>query len=249
MPRPFQLPVNIGTDICSVLRILRIAKTIHFERFAQKILTPTEWSLHQEKLIHPARAYQNISKPRRSNPEEYLNFKTIEDTAHKAASFLAGRFAAKEAIMKANHHRRLTYHDIEIATITKPLSYSAGSLPPIAIIRSNQGSWENGQEVPISISHDGHFATATSLAFSGLDPDGLCPDMSTSQPYNRDLTTKGATTLPQRQEVVDTQVQGKWGNADGKVVEAADSKVDILVDLLETEEQVGNKKKEPATEG
>merc|ERR1712093_404047 len=80
----------------------------------------------------------------------------------KAARFLAGRFAAKEATMKAHLSRRLTYHSI---LILRPEG-ETGSLAPVGIVlpESENGGEEGGKEVRISISHDGDFATAVCLA-------------------------------------------------------------------------------------
>jgi hypothetical protein len=39
-----------------------------------------------------------------------------------------------------------------------------GSRPPIASVIPEGGKWEDGQEVRISISHDGDYATAVCLA-------------------------------------------------------------------------------------
>ncbi|PMD16473.1 hypothetical protein NA56DRAFT_310841 [Hyaloscypha hepaticicola] len=82
----------------------------------------------------------------------------------RAAEFLAGRFAAKEAAIKAHHNRKLTYHSIAIHRPPGTDS-SEGSQPPVAIILPESGKWEEGQEARISISHDGDYATAVCLAF------------------------------------------------------------------------------------
>ncbi|KAF4631182.1 hypothetical protein G7Y89_g6950 [Cudoniella acicularis] len=80
------------------------------------------------------------------------------------SQFLAGRFAAKEAIIKAHHSRRLTYQDINIYKQTK--SENGMSRAPLALIRIEGSSgWEDAQCVPISISHDGDYATATCIAY------------------------------------------------------------------------------------
>ncbi|KAL5325649.1 hypothetical protein ACEPPN_006777 [Leptodophora sp. 'Broadleaf-Isolate-01'] len=58
----------------------------------------------------------------------------IADLAlQKAAQFLAGRFAAKEATMKAHHSRRLTYHSILILK-PEPQPGVEGSVAPVAIV-------------------------------------------------------------------------------------------------------------------
>jgi hypothetical protein len=79
------------------------------------------------------------------------------------------RFAAKEAVIKAHHNRRLTYHSIIIHLgSSKQLEASdrvQGSKAPYAVVISESGSWEDGQEVKLSISHDGGYATAVCLAY------------------------------------------------------------------------------------
>ncbi|KAE9371549.1 hypothetical protein N431DRAFT_377376 [Stipitochalara longipes BDJ] len=89
---------------------------------------------------------------------------TAAEGLWSAAEFLAGRFAAKEAAIKAHHYRKLTYHSI---AIHRPpgTEKSEGSQPPVAVILPDSGDWEQGQEAKISISHDGEYATATCLAF------------------------------------------------------------------------------------
>ena len=43
------------------------------------------------------------------------------------------------------------------------------SQPPIAIVISETGGWDDGQVVPVSISHDGDYATAVCMAYNS-DP-------------------------------------------------------------------------------
>ncbi|KAI9051275.1 hypothetical protein LZ554_005376 [Drepanopeziza brunnea f. sp. 'monogermtubi'] len=90
----------------------------------------------------------------------------------RCAQFLAGRFAAKEAVMKAHHSRRLTYHSICILK-PPPRRDVPGSVPPIAVVLPEVGEGEEeesdgglgrAEEVRISISHDGGFAVASCLA-------------------------------------------------------------------------------------
>jgi holo-[acyl-carrier protein] synthase len=116
-------------------------------------------------------------------------------------------FAAKEAVMKAHSHRRLSFRDIEIrvqrrttqdtfgsegspsgkAEQTREMgaapsprssspspdyvtgNTSAGELlsgPPFAIILGADGSGEPPQEVQVSISHDGEYASAVCIALA-----------------------------------------------------------------------------------
>jgi phosphopantetheinyl transferase (holo-ACP synthase) len=88
------------------------------------------------------------------------NRRKAERELEGVAVFLAGRFAAKEAIIKA-HERRLTFHDI---VIRRPPADEKGTKAPRAIVLSKSGDERNGQVVKISISHDTEFATAVCLA-------------------------------------------------------------------------------------
>lgn len=92
----FGIPLTVGTDICSIDRVHSLLRR-RGARFADRILSPTEPRPHflsqlPEVLRTPDRAPATLA----------------------AATFLAGRFAAKEAIIKAYGHLRLGFHDIEI---------------------------------------------------------------------------------------------------------------------------------------
>jgi holo-[acyl-carrier protein] synthase len=83
------------------------------------------------------------------------------------------RFAAKEAAIKAHMPRRLTFHDITIITHTAGSPQEGGapspdarSQAPFAVIRGEEGSGVGDQRALVSISHDGHYATAVCLGFT-----------------------------------------------------------------------------------
>ena len=57
--------------------------------------------------------------------------------------------------MKAHRHRRLTWHDIWIRG--REVQYGMTQAPE-ALIISEDGSWEDAQIVPLSISHDEGYA-------------------------------------------------------------------------------------------
>jgi RNA recognition motif-containing protein len=71
------------------------------------------------------------------------------------------RYAAKEAAKKAYRHRDLTWHDIWIQS---GQSVNGRSKAPQALIISENGSWEDGEIVPMNISHDSDYATAVCLS-------------------------------------------------------------------------------------
>jgi phosphopantetheinyl transferase (holo-ACP synthase) len=100
------------------------------------------------------------------------------------------RFAAKEAVIKAHHNRRLTYHSIAIhnrsSKLRDPSDIVEGSKAPYAVVISESGSWEDGQEVKLSISHDGDYATAVCLAY---EPNPSEPNkVSTQWEETRDIS-------------------------------------------------------------
>ncbi|KAK2731245.1 ATP synthase F0 [Colletotrichum kahawae] len=84
----------------------------------------------------------------------------------KKASFVAGRFAAKEATIKAHIQRRLTFHDITILrkTLVEGQANANGSGPPMAVIKGEKEG-ERAREAKITISHDGDYATAVCIAY------------------------------------------------------------------------------------
>ncbi|KAJ1333635.1 holo-[acyl-carrier protein] synthase [Microdochium nivale] len=93
----------------------------------------------------------------------------------KAAEYMAGRFAAKEAAIKAHPQQNLTFHQIEIQRLKMPhgtpqvvgeLGASAkndpeSSGPPVAKI--SPGNGRTPMLASISISHDGDYAMAVCL--------------------------------------------------------------------------------------
>lgn len=88
----------------------------------------------------------------------------------RAARFLAGRWAAKEAVVKACSWRRLMFDEIMV------LKEEGGKRVYGVILderevrrRGNEGNEEmqgepSGRVVQLSISHDGDYATAVCLA-------------------------------------------------------------------------------------
>ncbi|EKD16044.1 uncharacterized protein L3040_003482 [Drepanopeziza brunnea f. sp. 'multigermtubi'] len=108
--------------------------------------------------------------PPSTRPRHARDFPDAVRAVERCAQFLAGRFAAKEAAMKAHHSRRLTYHSICILK-PPPRRDVPGSVPPIAVVLPEEeredesdGGLGRAEEVRISISHDGGFAVASCLA-------------------------------------------------------------------------------------
>lgn len=96
-------------------------------------------------------------------------------------SFFDGRWAAKEAIVKACTWRSLTFNEIQVrkatdgesvygvildkASVSRQKEPTAGHAAPLGVhVRDAVVDDETGQVVKISISHDGEYATAVCMA-------------------------------------------------------------------------------------
>ena len=86
------------------------------------------------------------------------------------------RFAAKEAAKKAFSKRKLNFHDI---TIDSPSLDNLRSRAPVTLIKSITG--HEDQIVPMSISHDGDYATAVCMSCEDVAPPPT-PDLQQIEP-------------------------------------------------------------------
>ncbi|KAF5548188.1 holo-acyl-carrier synthase [Fusarium phyllophilum] len=116
-------------------------------------------------VLDQAAARKVLSRRVTSNASESLqpheHIASNNPELWKCAAFMAGRFAVKEAAIKAHPHRHLTFHDIMIERrLVK--GEVLGSGPPIARIRGDEGEAEDTTAM-VSISHDGDYATAVCL--------------------------------------------------------------------------------------
>lgn len=181
--RPFPFPsLSIGTDIAHTSRIAKlVASQRTLPRFLRKVLTSRE-----ERDFH-LRFPQTTSK----GSERDSGFSEGEQSSRwvdEVARFLAGRWAAKEAVVKACSWRSLTFDEIQILKDagSKRVYGVILDRPEVrrAVRQVNQGQDETsedqashehaadkgeeqgpaGQIVKISISHDGEYATAVCLA-------------------------------------------------------------------------------------
>ncbi|RDA82785.1 hypothetical protein CP532_0849 [Ophiocordyceps camponoti-leonardi (nom. inval.)] len=139
--KPFPLGLAIGTDICQISRVGRILAGPRRGRFLGRILTAGE----------------------REAAEARMRLRPGGTGCREEASFVAGRFAAKEAVIKAFSSRaKLGWHDIEVE---RGGGGGEGTGP---VGRVRRGECEGGEgedeEVLLSISHDGDYATAFCVA-------------------------------------------------------------------------------------
>ncbi|KAL0944432.1 holo-acyl-carrier-protein synthase [Colletotrichum truncatum] len=164
LPRSFPFPLNIGTDICQVSRIYRLLASDRGTRFLQRVFT------QDERALVPADSMKGSPQTLAANFQngDFEALKKHNPTLWKKATYVAGRFAAKEATFKAHPFRRLSFHDITIVrkALVEGKENPNGSGPPVAVLRSEREG-EPDQTAMVSISHDGDYATAVCL---GYDP-------------------------------------------------------------------------------
>lgn len=126
----------MGTDIVYIPRIQSAFEQFG-DRFLARVYTPSE-----QQIFHQRRATAHHPRQR----------------WHSSIVYLAGRWAAKEAIVKAmgTGWQGIRYTDISIE------SYASGA-PSVAIVNKSEtwafkpGQWQ------LSLSHDGDYAIATAL--------------------------------------------------------------------------------------
>ncbi|KAA8570833.1 hypothetical protein EYC84_000225 [Monilinia fructicola] len=121
--------------------------------------------------------YTTQEDPKRlTKAEEESMLIQLQQNVQGVARFIAGRFAAKEAAKKAFSKRRLGFHDI---TIDNPSLDNLRSRAPITLIKSTKG--QEDQIVPMSISHDGDYATAVCMSCEDYTPPPM-PDLQEIEP-------------------------------------------------------------------
>ncbi|KAB5535312.1 hypothetical protein GE09DRAFT_1291430 [Coniochaeta sp. 2T2.1] len=144
----FPLPFRLGTDICRIPRMRKLLSGHNAKSLIRRVLTEEERRA-ASALLEPYMSDDNPSPP---GPQTTIMEGGIRKVAPftKVENFMASRFAAKEAVMKASDDR-LSWHDIEIR--------KKESGKPFAVVKSGAG-W---REALLSISHDGDYATATCI--------------------------------------------------------------------------------------
>ncbi|OCL05498.1 hypothetical protein AOQ84DRAFT_441436 [Glonium stellatum] len=185
--RPFPHPLRVGSDICHVPRIVKIITNgvdgpnpprspVPLNRFLARIFTPEERAMYAKRW--------NSSKDNMSRHA------TLQIARH-----LAGRWAAKEAVIKAVKPRRVTMQDIIVfdrspahrddpnAPYKEPYAVVYDPSPPseaseetsehgLSAQRTPHRSFDlaDGQTVRVSISHDGDYAYAVCIAPTMPEP-------------------------------------------------------------------------------
>ncbi|KAE8380880.1 hypothetical protein BDV26DRAFT_256431 [Aspergillus bertholletiae] len=165
---PFPYPLGLGTDICHIPRIKRILSNEnpnYVERFTQRIFTEAELADFHQRHARVLQLKQNLENAISTPNGSSLEQDRYDRGLWKLSSWVAGRFAAKEAAIKAVSPRRLEWHHAEILVL-------AGQMKPLLVIHNPQRTDDQIQtRLPVgkhaaqlSISHDGEYAIATVLA-------------------------------------------------------------------------------------
>ncbi|KAH0536129.1 hypothetical protein FGG08_006972 [Glutinoglossum americanum] len=173
--RPFPYPISVGIDICKIHRIYDLISKDNgkwHRPFLRKIFNPRE-----------LKALQQTLKEKQLPPTNGQTHNT-----RGLAEFLAGRWAAKEAAIKAIRSRRVRFHEITIGSkdgrphmlidtpprpqTTKNTPGNKAALRQLGGGTGNEveGEAEEAHEARLSISHDGAYATAIVIAIDEPPP-------------------------------------------------------------------------------
>lgn len=180
-----RLPFVLGTDIIRIARLDPINKSSNFIYVARRILHPYEFSYHKRKSLesvdhkHRKGLYEWLTvkfPPPRERDQAQLDISPeIQRDANNAARWLAGRWAAKEAAMKAWGAGLLSWKDVRVVIDTDaPSAHDNTSRPVKIVCQPNQGKGDDfgemeeelrlRQDARLSISHDGEYCVATVIA-------------------------------------------------------------------------------------
>ncbi|KAI0530227.1 hypothetical protein GGR58DRAFT_246606 [Xylaria digitata] len=126
MASPADLLFTIGNDICRIARVRRILNGRLGPQFVRRILRPEEIQSSPTAdilrcvLNQKAQSSQGAHAiPRRVEAADSISTRDAPDFT-RAVEFMAGRFAAKEAVIKAHPYRRLTFQTIAILRAALP---------------------------------------------------------------------------------------------------------------------------------
>ncbi|KAI4101449.1 MAG: hypothetical protein L6R37_004924 [Teloschistes peruensis] len=121
-PKPFPYLIRQGVDICRVSRVSKILEKPSHEllRWALKIFTRQEWPQLWRQFNEATVKQEALG----SQAQLFLPKLTLSASQHAhgpLAQYIAGRWAAKEATIKAHQRRRLFMRDVSIVPQDNPL--------------------------------------------------------------------------------------------------------------------------------
>ncbi|KAI1214137.1 uncharacterized protein F4807DRAFT_455779 [Annulohypoxylon truncatum] len=114
--------LSVGNDICQISRILTILTSDAGPKFVRRVLTEDELNVERGKAILSAMASRRgvltnplkYSRQYDKGREEVRVSRSMMRKMEKAAQYVAGRWAAKEAVRKAYTVRRINFQDVEV---------------------------------------------------------------------------------------------------------------------------------------
>jgi holo-[acyl-carrier protein] synthase len=174
--RPFPLPFSIGTDICHIPRIAALLQKDGL-RFVRRVLHERELKAYDVKITAALEKLRDDTSRDAGGMLRDFRKEGGQDSGTEASSFeawMAGRWAVKEAAIKAYGWRRLYLRDVVV--LEGKARADGGRGAPVAFVapvkdakdaREVDGEDEIWEEVKVSISHDGEFATAVCMAANG----------------------------------------------------------------------------------
>ena len=160
---PFPLPLNIGTDIVHIPRILRLITSrngstkTYLDRFTRRILCDQEQEYFRSRFLKHQLPH---------SPSLLHSDPPTAAERYAMARWLAERFAAKEAARKAATGGAAA---ISWKGVMVRVEVEADGRPEVVYIKDGGTMGEVGK---LSISHDGEYVIATVLASGSSDPPG-----------------------------------------------------------------------------
>ncbi|KAI9896989.1 hypothetical protein N3K66_008011 [Trichothecium roseum] len=175
----FPFPLNVGIDVCAVDRVGAILGGRFGARFLRRVLAEEELRRDgkEERLRALREKYGGAGAGAGAWPygggreggkegdgEGAVARRGAAEEVQAFARHIAGRFAAKEAVIKAHTYRKLFYSDVVIESrqALGARGVNKGSL--VARIKGG-GDGRGGDDATamVSISHEEHYATAVCL--------------------------------------------------------------------------------------
>ncbi|KAI2626241.1 hypothetical protein GGS21DRAFT_279769 [Xylaria nigripes] len=203
MSPPLNLPFLIGNDICRLARVRRILQGRLSRQFVHRILTPEEIQQSATATILRCILDQKVSDshsvqvPTRKTEEVEAGpaFSAGEVRFTRAVEFMAGRFAAKEAVIKAHPYRRLTFRSIAILR----MGFGSGVSPGASLLdmsermRTDMMGREEQRETQPPKDDTSMPRSSPLVAF--IKADGVHPDMHASVSISHDTEYATAVCL------------------------------------------------------
>ena len=174
----FPHPIFVGTDVCRIARVRRILEAAgRREPFVRRVLRRPEERGRIDAILGRLGRVEEREKAKAAAAASWLSrlMRRAEPPPpaggspervrllQQAAVHMAGRFAAKEAIIKAHPHitPKLSFDQICI--------HAGPDGAPAAVVTADG---REPQQARLSISHDGDYATAVCLGFQHVPGDG-----------------------------------------------------------------------------